>query len=644
MVGNAVVRRPEMDAIILPAAPKSSFWFLSLFLLFALLQIGCGTDKPAATTGGIRLMADRTSVNAVVGSSTSFSVVFVPTGGFYGEAHISAKASSGVTISPMARTVQPGQTVIFTVKVPDDATPGDITIAVSGSAGTLVSEMDVQLTIGAKPTFSLTDANPTVNTYPGGVASVTIGVEGQNGFRDTVTVTPQLPAGITANPSSVAVGEGKTGTFQIAVSASVPGGDIVLPFQATAQGLTASADSDLKIAIENPNFVPAKMDLPIVRIDTENGAPVVSEDDYLNATVAIDPNGADASYALTSAVQIRGRGNSTWGMPKKPYKLKFSSKTSVLGMPSDKEWALLANYSDKTLLRNALAFEMSRRLGMKYTPRSAFVEVFLNDNYVGTYQLCETIKIAKNRVNITALEETDITSDVVSGGYLLEVNERLDEDTNWTTSKGVPISMHDPDPIAPEQFNFIQGYIQDTENSIFSGASEDDTGGYGQFVDVDSFVNWFLVNETLKNNDAIFFSSVWMYKDRAKPLFIGPVWDFDIAAGNVNYNGNDNPEGWWVRNANWYSKMFADPVFAGKVKGRWNQIKASQLDTLGTYIDQNAVALNQAEANNFQRWIILNTYVWPNSEISGSYVGETAYLKQWLQKRVAWIDAQFNPQ
>ncbi|HEX2659377.1 MAG TPA: CotH kinase family protein, partial [Polyangia bacterium] len=139
-------------------------------------------------------------------------------------------------------------------------------------------------------------------------------------------------------------------------------------------------------AVTGPDFVPSVMDLPILRIETEGHAPVVSPIEYVNATVTIDPNGARPSFAINKAsAQVRGRGNSTWGMPKKPLKLKFSSKTSVLGMPADKEWALMANYTDKTLLRNSVALEMSRRLGMGYTPRSAFAEVFFNGGYIGTY-------------------------------------------------------------------------------------------------------------------------------------------------------------------------------------------------------------------------------------------------------------------
>jgi CotH kinase protein len=158
-----------------------------------------------------------------------------------------------------------------------------------------------------------------------------------------------------------------------------------------------------------------------------------------------------------------------------------------------------------------------------------------------------------------------------------------------------------------------------------------------------------MVNELFKNNDAVFWSSCWLYKDRSGKIFMGPVWDFDTGAGNVNYNGNNDPTGWWLRSnplptAQWTERLFDDPAFAAAVAARWKQIKVSQLDTLSTYIDQNAAALDQSERNNFQRWPILSTYVVPNAEVAGSYQGEVNYLKSWLTQRIAWMDSELDPQ
>lgn len=390
------------------------------------------------------------------------------------------------------------------------------------------------------------------------------------------------------------------------------------------------------------DFVPTSMDLPIVRIVTENQAPIVSKEDYLRATLTIDPNGT-AETALSVPLRIRGRGNTTWGMPKKPYKLKLDAKTSLLGMPSDKDWVLLANHADKSLLRTRVAFELGNRVGLAWSPRSRFVEVFINGAYMGTYQLGEGVKVDNDRVDIPELDEDPISDSELTGGYLLEVDTRLDGDVFFHSSIGVPLLIDTPEAPTPEQFEYIRNYIYLTERAMYADYFADPTTGYAAYIDVDSFIRWFLVNEIMKNNDAKFFSSVWMYKQRDDKLFMGPLWDFDIAAGNVNYNDNDNPSGWWIRGSPWIKRLFEDPAFEARVRARWNELKTDQLDTILDYIDDSAAALAQSASNNFQRWPILDQWVWPNAVVTGSYEGEIQYLRQWLQSRIAWMDAQFNP-
>jgi len=389
-------------------------------------------------------------------------------------------------------------------------------------------------------------------------------------------------------------------------------------------------------------FIPAAMDLPIVRIVTQNEAPIVSKDDYVRATLTIDPNGTGEA-AVSVPLRIRGRGNSTWAMPKKPYKLKLDDKASFLGMPSDKDWVLLANYSDKSLLRTRVAFELGDRVGLPWSPRSRFVELFINDQYQGTYQLGEGVKVAKKRVDIPEPDEDEISEPEITGGYLLEVDARLDGDVFFFTNVGLPILIDTPEAPAPEQYEYIRDYVLRTENAIYAPDFADPETGYAHYVDVDSFVHWYLVNEIFKNNDAAFYSSCWMYKQRDGKLFMGPLWDFDIGAGNVNYNGNDNPIGWYIRDSLWISRLFEDPAFEARVKTRWNELKASQFDTILDFIDESATSLALASSNNFERWPILDQYVWPNAVVTGSYEGEVQYLRDWLETRIAWMDAQFNP-
>jgi len=352
-------------------------------------------------------------------------------------------------------------------------------------------------------------------------------------------------------------------------------------------------------------FVPTATDLPIVRITTEGSAPIVSKAEYVSATLTIDPNGTDAA-ALSVPLRIRGRGNSTWAMPKKPYKLKLDEKTSLLGMPADRDWVLLANYADKSLLRNQVAFELGHRVGLAWSPRFRSVELFVNDEYLGVYQLGEGIKVAAHRVDIPELNELDTSGSALTGGYLLEVDERLDGDVYYVTRLGVPFVLDTPEEPTPEQLSYIWDYIQQTEDAILASDFADPLTGYAAYIDVDSFVNWYLVNELLKNNDAVFWSSCWMYKQREGKLFMGPLWDFDIAAGNINYNGNDDPTGWWIRNSRWISRLFEDPAFETRVKARWNELKVEHFDTILDYIDESAAALALGASNNFNRWSILD--------------------------------------
>lgn len=386
-------------------------------------------------------------------------------------------------------------------------------------------------------------------------------------------------------------------------------------------------------------------DLVVVRIVTENKAPIYDQEKYVNAKIEIQPQaGGNPAFAYKGDLQIKGHGNSTWGMPKRPYRLKLKDKISVLGMPKDKDFLLLANYTDKTLLRNDVSFEISRRFGLAYTPRSESVELFLNDQYIGVYLLVEKIELGKSRVDITEMTPTDVSGDAVSGGYLLEIDhKRRWDEVGFDSKKGVMFTIKEPgDKIKQEQINYIRDYVQKAEDALFSADFKDPMKGYAAYFDVDALVNWYLVNELTKNNDAVFWTSVYLYKDRGGKLTFGPAWDFDIAIGNCNYNDMDKPSGWWIRKASWYEQLFTDPAFSAKVAVRWKQLKATQIDTMLTYIDAQAKKLDRGQKNNFAAWPILNQYVWPNAEVAGSYKGEIDYLKSYFTKRMNWMDGELK--
>ena len=387
--------------------------------------------------------------------------------------------------------------------------------------------------------------------------------------------------------------------------------------------------------------------LPLLSVTTDTGVDVTSRDFYLPAHYVLKDE--SQTVLIQGATEIRGRGHSTWDlMPKKPYHIKLAKSSSLLGMPANRHWVLLANYSDKTLLRNDLVFKVGQWLGMEYTPRSRFVEVELNGVYLGIYQLTEHIRIAPDRVNIPELKIDDTTPDRITGGYLLEVDEWRDEAFCFSfPHSAMPFCLKNPETLLEPgweaQRAYIVDYISKVEDAIIS-SNFDPATGYAAYIDVDSAVQYYLANELVKNVDGDLRLSTYLHKKRDGKLTFGPLWDFDIAAGNVNFNGCDNPEGWYIRSAPWFTRLFQDPVFAAKVKDKWNQLKSSgRLEELFQYIDNRAAYLSHVQVRNFQKWDILSTWVWPNRVVTGSYGGEVTAMKDWLRARVAWMDAQFNP-
>jgi CotH kinase protein len=509
-----------------------------------------------------------------------------------------------------------------------------------------------------------------VSTNSASVTLLTDGVTTQSLSALAVTIpassTPVgltlqgLPPGVTASPAFITSTAGTSASFTLKASAGAAGGTAfttsigatVASFPVTVLAVAGTTQSStpitLNLTIDNSAYTPTVTDLPVMQITTVDGAPIVSTDDYLNGTVTVTPQAGSNDTVYSGTMEIKGHGNTTWAMPKKPYKFKLDNKSPLLGMASEANWVLLANFDDKSLLRTQVAFELGRRVGLPWTPNTRYVELYLNGEYEGNYQLTEEIKINKNRVNITEMDPTDISGDAVTGGYLLEVDTEGQPDDILFPVSGVTFDLHDPDPAAPEQLGYLQNYLQQASDALYSTNFTDTATGYTNYLDTESFIDWYLVEELTKNNDAVFWSSCWLYKDKDGKIFMGPLWDFDIAAGNVDFNGNDSPTGWWLREnplpyPQWQERLFDDPAFAAAVAARWKVLKATQFDTIPTYIDQNAAALQQSQQNNFARWSILNQYVWPNPEVAGTYRGEVSYLKSWLTQRIAWMDSQLDP-
>lgn len=387
--------------------------------------------------------------------------------------------------------------------------------------------------------------------------------------------------------------------------------------------------------------------LPILYINTTGSAPIVSKDVYVKGSMTVNPNLEYPQDVTTIPLQIKGHGNSTWtrsDFVKKPYRLKFDSKASMLGMLAGKGWVLLANYDDKTLMRNRIAMLLARRLGSNYALDSRFVEVVLNGEFLGNYLLTPQVDISANSVNdLDELSDKNTSDDEVTGGYLLERDSKKDADDYFVTTKGAPMCLKSPDPITPKQLAYIHNYIQTFEDVLFSPTWGDPVNGYAKYIDVDSFMNWYFTNEIVQNNDARDFSSIFYYKPRNGKLGMGPVWDFDLSAGNIDYTDGKNPTGiWFIRDSQWMIRLAQDPTFILKVRKRWADIKNKEVKQIFTDIDQTAAYLKLSQQQNFAKWPILDKYVWPNNVVLGTYDKEVAYMKDFIQQRVNWIDANME--
>lgn len=392
--------------------------------------------------------------------------------------------------------------------------------------------------------------------------------------------------------------------------------------------------------------------IPVIRLTAK--APIVDKKNYVDGTITVlDPEKMYSDVTeFTADMGIRGRGNSTWTWPKKPWKVKLDSKAEILGMPADKEWALLANYSDRTLLRNIVAMKLSEMCGFSWTPRIRSVEVYLNDEYQGVYTICEHKKISSSRVNIDVVGEGDNSGDALTGGYYLEIEEAQDADVCWWTSMGVPMMFSDPEEPTDAQIQYIKDLFADFEATLQGDDFDDPKKGYAAYIDVKSFIDFYIVQELTKNVDGNVRKSSFITKERGKKMEMYHLWDFDLTMGNCGYFDSqvgNGPEGFYVKDyasnctygGGWYWRLFQDPAFVDKVQARWNELKP-QFETIPDFIDTQALILDAARKRNFQVWDINESVDWVKFPSLGSYEAEVHYLKSFYTKRLEWLDREIN--
>ena len=385
-------------------------------------------------------------------------------------------------------------------------------------------------------------------------------------------------------------------------------------------------------------FVHSYTGLPLMFITTDGYKEVTSKEVYLPATMHLreDVKTRAAGDVIESRVNIKGRGNSSWKFPKKPFRLKFDEKISLLDMHKDKSWVLLPNYNDKSMLRNSLAFYMSSISNLDYTPESHFVELIFNNKHWGTYQLCEKVKISNHRVAVG------------DDGFLLEVDSRApsEADSRYFAVSHLEnvVNIKDPEvAYGDANYNYAKDFVIKADNALFSNNFTDPKTGWQAYMDMDSFVDWYLIHEIGKNLDSNFDTSCYMHFARGGKLMMGPVWDMDVAYGNMNQANQScyKPTGFHIKLTQWYSRLFRDPAFVKRVKERFNYFYRHQNDILAN-VNADAQYLKLSAQENNEVWHLFNVMTWPNYNIWGSYQNEVQELKTWFVTRMEWLKTQFD--
>ena len=374
----------------------------------------------------------------------------------------------------------------------------------------------------------------------------------------------------------------------------------------------------------------------VTSIDKENW--VKNSHAYLKDT--------DGTVTSLGTASIRGRGNSTWFYSKKPYALKLDNKASLLGMPKDKRWDLLANYIDRTRLRNDIALEMGRRLtGLDWTPKGRYVELVVNNVHFGNYYLVEHIKVSKDRVNITELGKDDNSDETKTGGYLMEMSLEFDEEYKFGTDifpdlfyesnhnhQGpggyytLPVMIKEPDTLTTTQFDYIKNYVNTAQASIVY-YSTDNT--WLNYIDLDSFVDYMFVQEVVGNFEPVHPKSCYMYKDRGGKLMMGPLWDFDYNTFTPGYS-----TGTVFNYAIWYGYMRNNAAFRAKVRERWPAAKAAFTNVL-SYVTTQAAAIKSSAQRDWNMWGCTTTI---NGDESLTYDAAVQRLYNNLQAHITSMD------
>lgn len=391
--------------------------------------------------------------------------------------------------------------------------------------------------------------------------------------------------------------------------------------------------------------------LPVMLIDTPDGTPITNRDEWLEGVrIRFDGAGIFEDVDCGSVNFIKGRGNATWNkFPKKPYNFKLGSSTPILGMPSNKRWSLIANYRDRTRIRNRTTYHISETIleSLDWTTRNEWVEVIINGEHKGLYLLCESIRAGKDRCNVTKFDTDDddrfigLDDDpfAITGGYIFQIDSYFDEPYKFRTkNKNLPVEFKYPnDNIPQSMIDYCKSYM-DTIEDLF--VAKEFQKIYSQYIDIDSFVDFWIMAELAGNNDAGRPGSDYWHKDRGGKIFAGPVWDYD-AFTYIHLNLK-------MSSALWYNYLLTDKTFCQTLKKHWESYRPA-LEQIPQWIDSEVEHIRLSEKYDSDLWVPMvgfdsiqgdEFYTWPQSISQMKYYfGQRMLL---MDKRIAELNSAFK--
>lgn len=375
--------------------------------------------------------------------------------------------------------------------------------------------------------------------------------------------------------------------------------------------------------------------IPVVEITTCDGKGITDKTTWKDATIMINGAGDLQGMQVTQA-SLKGRGNSTFKYPKKAFNVRLNDKRSLLGMPNSKKWVFLANYRDPTLLRNDVSLYLGRTFAtaLEWTPRGEFVDLVFNGNYVGNYYVCEKINVNKQHVDIEEMTSSDIEGEALTGGYLLEFDKYFDAENRFrSTLCNIPIGIVSPsvENCQPEHVAYIKSFVYEVESLLKEGRFQE---LYEKYLDLPSFVDYYLMETFFGNKDFAAPHSVYLYKKRGGKMYAGPLWDFDYS---TFYNDNEgmNTKAWW------YKFLLLDSHFVSSLKNRWAEISPLLESKALLYLEQKKNYIFLSAMDNFSHFPY-NPEVNHNNLVDSGFLLAYKHMRYTLTQRVAYISERLS--